>query len=156
MLVSLYFLFFIGVVTHRHPPLEIVLPPFVRPFLPFALLFPSTSSRNRQRIIPSSLPKISRHGIASLSFFPWAEHTSSYSSSVFIPGRFALPPTTTPRPRRLAQVTAIGNFNARPVSLAERLHPAERLSRRGVASHNRCPNSGPTFYTRLPLRRWSS
>lgn len=135
-------------------------PPTVRPSLPpsrspFSLDVIAKSATHYPILPPENQPA-RYHLSLSFSLSPYAEHTSSYSSSVFIPSRFVLPPTATPRPRRLAQVTAIGNFNARPVSLAERLHPAERLSRRGVASHNRCPNSGSTFYTCLPLRRWSS
>lgn len=122
---------------------------------PFSLDVIAKSATHYPILPPENQPA-RYHLSLSFSLSPYAEHTSSYSSSVFIPSRFVLPPTATSRPRRLAQVTAIGNFNARPVSLAERLHPAERLSRRGVASHNRCPNSGSTFSTCLPLRRWSS
>lgn len=65
------------------------------------------------------------------------EHPSSYSPRVFIPDRFVLLPVATPRDRpRLAQVTAIGNFNARPVLPNDFIqrNGCRGAARRGVAS----------------------
>ncbi|KYM92184.1 hypothetical protein ALC53_01247 [Atta colombica] len=68
--------------------------------------------------------------------------------------RFVLLPVATPRDRpRLAQVTAIGNFNARPVLPNDFI---QRNGCRGVVRsgvHDRCPNSGidtaPLVYLRV-------
>lgn len=108
-----------------------------------ALLFPSASSRNRQRIIPSSLPAISPLSPSLFppffSLFHRAERLSSYSPRVFIPGRFSSSSlAAAPRDRpRLAQVTAIGNFNARPVL------PNDFIQRNGCRGAECRPRSMP-------------
>lgn len=151
---SIHSIFFssIDVVTHRRPRLsreEIVLP-ISSP----ALLFPSASSRNRQRIIPSSLPAIS---LLSLSLSLSSRRTSLFLlSSRFYPRSLLVlfsAATTRDRPR-LAQVTAIGNFNARPVL------PNDFIQRNGCRGAEWRPRSMPKLgiehSTLVYLRRSSS
>lgn len=108
---SLYFIFFssIGVVIHRRPSL------------------PRSSCRRPVSCSPFSLSVIAKSATHYLILPPGNRfplflflflraERPSYSPCVFIPGRFALLSATAPRDRpRLAQVTTIGNFNARPV-----------------------------------------
>jgi len=127
----------IGVVTHRRPPLS--RSSYRRRLPSLALFFPSASSATHYPILPpDDRPLLSSSLSLSLFCLP-----SSYSPRVFIPDRFVLLPVATPRDRpRLAQVTAIGNFNARPVL------PNDFIQRNGCRGavrsgvHDRCPNSG--------------
>lgn len=91
----------------------------------------------------------------SLSHTLRVQHPSSYSPRVFIPDRFVLP-VATPRDRpRLAQVTAIGNFNARPILPNDFIqrNGCRGAARRGVASTIDAQTRGSTQRTRLPSRR---
>lgn len=123
---SLYFLF-----PHRRrypsssSSLEIVPPPPVSR-TPFSLGVIAKSATHYPILPLGFLPP------PSLFLSHCIEHPSSYSPRVFIPDRFVLLPVATPRDRpRLAQVTAIGNFNARPVLPNDFI---QRNGCRGVAS----------------------
>lgn len=128
----------IGVVTHRRPPLSRS-SCRRRRFPPLALLFPRRHREigNALSHPPSWRSTFSLSLFSSLFLSAAIERPSSYSPRVFIPDRFVLLPVATPRDRpRLAQVTAIGNFNARPVLPNDFIqrNGCRGAARRGVAS----------------------
>lgn len=157
---SLLSIFFslIGVVTHRRPSLSrssyrrrrllfVLLPPSL------ALLFPSASSQNRQRIIPSSLLTIGL--LSSSPFLSFAAPNASLPTLLAFLFQIASSSSRSPRReidpvslRLPRQVILTPGRSCRTTSSSGTAVAARRS---GV--HDRCPNSGidtaPLVYLRV-------